>query len=215
MEIGYIAYWSEGLRITGMVVKPEGQGKWPLVLVNHGGGSFSKDHMIQVQTVASAGFVAFASDYRGQGESEGRMAAAGNGSLLMAHDVVNGAQNVKGFPYVDGTRIGLWGHSMGGGVGWNLLTTEFGKQIKAYAQISSGPAITEEQLREIHCPVWLVAGGAEPAALERLPLTAERLMKAGVPYEIKAFPGYSHHSMKFEESLQGAIAFLKRNVTAK
>ena len=211
VELSYIAYWSQGLRITGILAKPKGPGRWPLLLVNHGRGSFSKDHMAQILTPASSGFVVLASDYRGQGEAEGRESSASASAM----DVVNGARAVMKLPYVDGARIGMWGHSMGGTVSWQVLASDFGKQVRAYTQISSFPSITDEQLKQIRCPVFMVAGtvgSLEERIVKRLPGAVERLTKAGVPFEVKIYPGYSHHAMKYGEALTDALAFLRKHV---
>ena len=138
-EVASIAYWSEGLRVTGLVARPAHDGRFPLLLLNHGYGSFSKDHMIQLMRAASAGFAVVASDYRGQGESEGRQTRDRDSSAAMARDVVNGAKAILGLPFVDGDRVVMWGHSMGGGVSWNVLASDYGKQVRAYNQVSSGP----------------------------------------------------------------------------
>jgi dienelactone hydrolase len=132
-----------------------------------------------------------------------------------AMDVVNGARAVMKLPYVDDARIGMWGHSMGGTVSWQVLASDFGKQVRAYTQISSFPNVTDEQLKQIRCPVFMVAGtvgSLEERIVNRLPNAVERLTKAGVPFEAKVYPGYSHHAMKYGEALADALAFLRKHV---
>jgi dienelactone hydrolase len=213
VEVASIAYWSEGLRITGTIARPNRPGRYPICLVNHGYGSFSKDHMIQVMRTASAGFAVLASDYRGQGESEGRQTRDVGGQAAMARDVVNGARAISGMPFVDPARVGMWGHSMGGGVSWYVLGSEFGKQIKAYAQVSSGePRVSDDSLRGLDCHVRLTAGGNEERALAAMPGLEQAMRRIGLPFESQIFPGYSHHGMKYQASLSEALAFLRRHV---
>ncbi len=213
VEVAGLAYWSEGLRVTGLIARPAREGRFPLLLLNHGYGSFSKDHMIQVMRAASAGFAVLASDYRGQGESEGRQTRDRDSSAAMARDVVNGAKAILELPFVDRGRVVMWGHSMGGGVSWNVLASDFGKQIRAYNQVSSGlPAGLEESLHGHRCRVRLTAGGEEPRLVESMPRIEESLRQIGISVESKVYQGYSHHGMKYQASLRDAMAFLRRHV---
>lgn len=213
VEVASIAYWSEGLRVTGLVARPARRGPFPLLLLNHGYGSFSKDHMIQVARAASAGFAVLASDYRGQGESEGRQTRDRDGSAAMARDVVNGARAILGLPFVENTRIGMWGHSMGGGVSWNVLASDYGRQIRAYNQVSSGPPNgLDGALRGHQCLVRLTAGGEEQRLVEVMPRIAESLRELGISVESKVYEGYGHHGMKYQASLREALEFLRRHV---
>jgi len=206
-----ITYMSQGLRITGVIAKPKGEGPFPLVLVNHGGYSHAKDHLVQVMRVASAGFVTIASDYRGHGGSEGRDGSNFQEVELYGRDAVNGLKAAKTLPYVDASRIGLWGHSMGGFVSWYVLTSEVGQEIDAYAQISSRITVDEEKLSQIKCPLFVVVGENE-GLLESHPQTLSLLDKYKIPYESKTYPGYDHHNMKFHHPLSDAVAFFQRHL---
>ncbi|GAF98321.1 unnamed protein product, partial [marine sediment metagenome] len=85
-----VTYMSDGLRITGVIAKPKGEGPFPLVVVNHGGGSHAKDHLIQIMRIASAGFVVFAPDYRGHGDSEGDYGSHFARIPIYGRDSING-----------------------------------------------------------------------------------------------------------------------------
>lgn len=214
VELCDIAYWSQGLRITGMIAKPKGEGVFPLVIVNHGRGSYSKNHIIQIARIASAGFVAFACDYRGQGNAEG---ISNGGGSLSALDVVNGVKAVRTMPFVKKSGLGMWGHSMGGSVSWNVLKTELEQEIQCYVQVSSGLGMTDEQLAAMKkIPIRVTAGGAESSLESRLrnnlPGIVEKLEANGIPVEHHIYPGYSHHAMKYHDSLYDAIAFFRKYV---
>ena len=213
VEVASLAYWSEGHRVTGTLARPSRPGRYPLCIMNHGYGSFSKDHMIQVMRAASAGFVVLASDYRGQGESEGRQTRNQEGQAAMARDVVHGATAVLAMPYVDPTRIVMWGHSMGGAVSWHVLGSEFGRRIRAYAQVSSRePGVSDDSLRGLTCHVRLTAGGNEERLVEAMPRLEAAMRRIGLAFESKIYAGYSHHGMKYQDSLSEALAFLRRHV---
>jgi dipeptidyl aminopeptidase/acylaminoacyl peptidase len=129
----YIAsYKSEGLKIYGLLTVPSGippENGFPVVIFNHGYISPSvykttEKYVAYQDAFAGAGYVTFKSDYRGHGNSEGN-ATGGYGSNAYTIDVLNAVSSVKrlrdpenpstgsGF-FVNSTRIGMWGHSMGG-----------------------------------------------------------------------------------------------------
>ena len=62
----------------------------------------------------------FRPDYRGHGFSEGAARGA-YGFPDYTVDVLNGLAAVKQHPDVDPNRIGMWGHSMGGGITLRVL----------------------------------------------------------------------------------------------
>ncbi len=67
-----ISYESDGLKVTGLVSKPEGLGVFPLIIVNHGGFEPAEKVAGFADFFAAAGFFALAPDYRGCGKSEGK-----------------------------------------------------------------------------------------------------------------------------------------------
>jgi dipeptidyl aminopeptidase/acylaminoacyl peptidase len=127
-----ISYTSDGIRIFGFLNVPiRGKAPYPVVIAIHG---YIDPKIYQTldyttlyaDTLARAGFAVFHPNLRGYPPSE-------NGDNLfrvgMAIDVLNLITIVKshaGQPgileYVDGNRIGLWGHSMGGGVSIRVMT---------------------------------------------------------------------------------------------
>lgn len=130
--------WSEGSRLAAVIRKPEG-GESPkaAVLMCHGWGGV-KDHLldIYVPQYVEAGFVVMAFDYRGWGESDGKMiATAATPPLLEATEVtvpvrvirevvdpidqLTDIRNCLSYLVtedgVDPERVGLFGTSYGGG----------------------------------------------------------------------------------------------------
>lgn len=121
----YVAsYKSEGFKIFGLLTIPNGTPPsstgWPAVMFNHGFIQPSQyvtteKYVAYVDGFARNGYVVFKSDYRGHGNSEGT--ADGNyyspGYVI---DVLNAVASVKSMDEVNGERIGMWGHSMGGNI---------------------------------------------------------------------------------------------------
>lgn len=64
-----ISYPSDGLKITGLLGKPAGDGPFPWVIVHHGGFDPASSVASFAEFFVNRGFVALASDYRGCGVS--------------------------------------------------------------------------------------------------------------------------------------------------
>lgn len=146
-----IDYPSDGLRITGVMQIPVGEGPFPVIVMNHGFFSRSVYHSGDGTDRASPylaehGYITLASDYRTWGESDIGPSFFYSGLVI---DVINLIHAIPSLPEADPSRIGIWGHSMGGGVTTKVLTilgdqTEYSKtQIKAavlYSPVSADDA---------------------------------------------------------------------------
>ena len=125
-----VSYLSEGLKIYALLTIPRGQkpeGGWPVVIFNHGyippeQYRTTERYIAYVDAFARKGYIVLRSDYRGHGNSEGD-AAGGYGSPAYTIDVLNAVAAIKGFPDADPDRIGMWGHSMGGGIALRAMVT--------------------------------------------------------------------------------------------
>jgi dipeptidyl aminopeptidase/acylaminoacyl peptidase len=127
----YIAsYLSEGFRIYALLTVPRGQKPedgWPVILFNHGyippeQYRTAERYVAYVDSFARSGYIVFRSDYRGHGNSEGE-AANGYATADYTVDVLNAVEAIKAFPDADPERIGMWGHSMGGGITLRIMVT--------------------------------------------------------------------------------------------
>jgi dipeptidyl aminopeptidase/acylaminoacyl peptidase len=77
-----------------------------------------------VDTLARNGYIVFRPDYRGHGNSEGE-ANGGYDAPNYTIDVLNAVASIKQFAEVDPTRIGMWGHSLGGYITlFNMVITD-------------------------------------------------------------------------------------------
>ena len=118
----YIAsYYSEGLKIYGLLTVPYGDpppAGWPVVIFNHGYipadiYRTTSRYVAYVDAIARHGYIVFKPDYRGHGDSEG-VARGAYGSPDYVVDVLNAMASMKTLPQADPSRMGMWGHSMGG-----------------------------------------------------------------------------------------------------
>lgn len=125
----YAEYMSNGLKISGTWHVPAGDGPFPVLILNHGyfppetyknGYGFGREQ----KYFARKGYAVLHIDYRGYAFSDkdpealtGRRFA----STGYSADAVNAILALKesGLPYLDMNRVGMFGHSMGGGVTLN------------------------------------------------------------------------------------------------
>lgn len=121
-----ITYWSGKLKIAARVWFPAGTGIAPAVLYNHGGiTGLSSGTLKRCRELAQAGFIVFASSYRGEDGSDGRV-EVGKGEV---NDVLAGMNWLKTQARVDAKRMVMMGTSHGAMVG--LLAAARTNQLRA------------------------------------------------------------------------------------
>jgi pimeloyl-ACP methyl ester carboxylesterase len=106
---------SKGIVLSGQLYLPTRTGRWPLVILVHGG--FNETELIMqapryyAPRLAHCGFAAYVFWKRGTGQSGGVYADASNDDFI--DDVVNIAEALASNPHVDRTCIGVCGGSAG------------------------------------------------------------------------------------------------------
>ena len=128
-----VSYFSNDLKITGVFLIPNAEKPHPLLIFNHGyiapsvytqgrGLKREQDYM------AKQGFAVLHTDYRGHaGSDESPMTEkVYDGALEYAMDSANAVNAVRGanIKNVDATKVGMLGHSMGGGVTLAIITAK-------------------------------------------------------------------------------------------
>ena len=127
-----ISYTSDGLKQYGFMNTPKGAGPFPTILVLHGHVNTQTYRTVtytarDADALARAGFLVVHPDYRGHGQSEDGPNLFRTGYAI---DVLNLIQQVKQLPQVKADALGIWGHSMGGGIAQRVLVVNR-KDIKA------------------------------------------------------------------------------------
>ncbi|MDD5055082.1 MAG: alpha/beta fold hydrolase, partial [Candidatus Peribacteraceae bacterium] len=112
---------------------PTGEGQFPLVVLNHGyidpkiytqGRGLKREQ----DYVARAGFAVLHTDYRGHADSDfspmDEETKIYDGGLEYAMDSANAINAVRAanLPTIDARKVGMLGHSLGGGVTLTILT---------------------------------------------------------------------------------------------
>jgi dipeptidyl aminopeptidase/acylaminoacyl peptidase len=139
-----IAYPSDGLTITGVLQIPaDGQAPFPVIVMNH--GYFNRESYSSgdgtdraAEFLNRRGYLTLSPDYRSWGLSDIGPSLFYSG---LAIDVVNLINSVGSIPQADPDRIGIWGHSMGGGVTMKVLMVDTPvKSAVLYSTVSADNA---------------------------------------------------------------------------
>lgn len=124
-------YLSNNLLITGVMLIPNAEGSYPLVLMNHGyidPAVYTQGRGLKREEdyLARRGFAVFHSDYRGHAKSNKSpdTRKVYDAGLEYSMDVMNALHAIRSakLPRVNADRPGIFGHSMGGGIALNILT---------------------------------------------------------------------------------------------
>ena len=99
----------DGLHLAAALYVPDGAGPFPAVLLSHMGGSNKEAWGRMPTLLRAAGYVVLTYDFRGQGESEGKLDPP-----QAATDLGTALAYLRAQRSVDTTRVGLVGASMGG-----------------------------------------------------------------------------------------------------
>ncbi|WP_239774548.1 alpha/beta hydrolase family protein, partial [Tenacibaculum finnmarkense] len=217
IEIYGISYLSDGLKINGFMVKPKKKGKYPCVIYNRGGnrnfGSLKIVHgAITLGQIAKEGYVVIASQYRGNGGSEGQEEFGGKD----VNDVTILTEVLQEIEDADTSKIGMYGWSRGGMMTYIALTKS--DKIKAvvvggavsdsFSCIKDRPEMETSVLSEL-IPNYADNKNAELEKRSAIKW-ADKFPK-DVP--ILMLHGNSDWRVKPEQSLNLALEFEKNRVT--
>jgi dipeptidyl aminopeptidase/acylaminoacyl peptidase len=152
----------DGLYVAAAIRKPKGDGPFPAIILFHGApGGRGMEQLVGWSRGATGGpvwerflqegFVVAIADYRGGDWSTMNVPSTGP-SATAIDDGLAVIEHVKALPYVDGSRISLYGVSLGG----NLVAYLISKVPTIHAAILGAPA-----------PIWFLgvsmpAGGGRP-----------------------------------------------------
>ncbi|MBI5685049.1 MAG: alpha/beta hydrolase [Verrucomicrobia bacterium] len=217
-----------GQSFSGILLKPDGNGPFPAVLISHGlGGSAESFGLNKAREMVKWGLVCIAPNYthnvRGSARGGGQRGehppdyGASEENIRRARACV---EILRGLPYVDGKRIAAYGHSMGGFVTIGLAATA-PDLLKAAAITGSGvapraghPAPAAELAVKIRAPFLILHGGSDPVVRpEQSASLKEALDRNRVPNERRVFDGEGHaiDQSKREEVLGALRDWFRRH----
>lgn len=131
-----VSYQSEGNKNYALLTIPTAtmpEGGFPAIIFNHGfippkEYRTTERYIAYVDGFARNGYIVLRPDYRGHGSSEGIAGGAysSNGYTI---DVLNAVSSLKRRNDVNSSKIGMWGHSMGGFITLRIMVAS--QDIKA------------------------------------------------------------------------------------
>jgi uncharacterized protein len=142
----FITYKSGALTISGIMNIPKGDGPFPVVILNHGyidpaiytnGRGLRREQ----EYLASHGFAVLHTDYRNHAQSDKDTNIEANIRVGYIEDAINAVLAVKNsnISQLDKNKIGMLGHSMGGGVTQAVMVVkpDLIDAVVLYAPVSS------------------------------------------------------------------------------
>ncbi|MFC5818622.1 alpha/beta hydrolase [Nonomuraea harbinensis] len=111
-----VHFYSDGLRLTGVLVTPRDRaGAMPALIASHGwSGAVNFRVLPLAGRLARRGYAVLALDHRGFGRSEGARLRCD--PCEQVRDVSNAATYLAGRPEIDGSALGVIGASFGGAI---------------------------------------------------------------------------------------------------
>jgi len=159
-----VEYPSDGLRVTGLLWVPYGEGPFPVILVLHGyidPAVYYRglDSRALGDSYAVAGYAVLMPDYRGY--------AGGPGSpnplrIPYVIDVLNAIESLDTLDVLDEDRVGVVGHSMGGGIATYLMVlSDRVDAVALYGSMNADQAVNWQWIGQRWSPWWMQQTAAE------------------------------------------------------
>jgi carboxymethylenebutenolidase len=228
IKASYVSYPSpggNGDRIRGYLVQPSGNGPWPAVLVIHENRGLNPYIEDVARRLAVAGFLALAPDgltplggYPGN-DDEGRALQAKLDQAKLRQDMLNGAKYLKQHNLSTG-KLGATGFCWGGGT-TNFLAAAMGGDLQGGVPYY-GVAADTASVPKIKAPLLIHLAEQDPRVNETYTSYEAELKKAGVPHEIRMYPGTQHgfhndstpryNKQAAERSWDRTLAFFKKTL---
>jgi len=192
------AYRDGDFAMEGILLKPQGNGPFPAVLISHGlGGSAQSFGMMKAREMVQWGMVCIAPDYAHAGRAGDRtLFGASAENIRRANACLD---LLRAMPEVDATRLAAYGHSMGGFVTIGLASADEGA-VKVAAITGSGvapqdgfPAPSARAAEKIRTP-FLILHGANDTTVrpEQSAALQQALDRNKVPNERIVAEGHGH-----------------------
>jgi len=169
--------------------------KAPAVLVLHGASGLGRGEMIYpyAKAMAAAGISAFVVHYFDGIEPRRARHPASADLFAEREQVIEDAlEHVRTLPYVDRSRIGLFGLSLGGFHALGLGVQD--KRVKAVVDVFGAlPAVIDQTEVRRMPPVLILHGGRDRIVpVGRARQLAASLARVGADYDIKIYPDQGH-----------------------
>ena len=143
-----VEFSSDGIKLYGVILIPEGDGIFPGVVMCHGMASDHRAMTPSAQRLVRRGVAVLAFDFRGHGKSGGVLNAG------LSKDVIAAMQCLRQHHRIDPKRTAIVGHSMGAMAAMHAATAL--GNLRASVFISS-PGDMDGALTQMWAPVYVKA----------------------------------------------------------
>lgn len=192
-----VTFPSGGTTMQAYLARPARDGVAAAVMVCHENRGTDEHYRDVARRYAKEGYVALHLDllsHKGGTEAiptDERPAALTGGGMTdqYVQDFRTAMAYLRTQPFVDGERIGMTGFCFGGGLTWNVAIKE--PTLRAGAAYYGTPAYKDE-VRQIRAPMLGVYGESDERVNASIESNRKGLQEAGVPFELKVYPGAGH-----------------------
>ena len=218
-----ISYISGDLTISGVMNVPKGavpQSGFPILILNHGlipppiytTGRGSKREQ---DFFGRHGYITIHPDYRGHASSSPNSAVHHDFYVGYTQDVTSLLDAIERspLPFMDATRIGVWGHSMGGGITNRVMVLR--PEVKAFVLFAPISADVEDNFYELTPEEiqWLhdtYGKAGDPVYRKMSPI--EYFGNVAAPVQIHQGTADTAVSLSFAEKIYQALKQLQKSV---
>jgi dienelactone hydrolase len=198
MELREIAYAAEGDDLIGTLAVPDGGPRGPGVLIGHGGYGMTDDIKDRARRLAELGYVAFALDYHGRGQSMPQAEASKRLGVWRTDPsgiraiAKAGLDILTAQPGVDPARIAAIGYCYGGTMALELARS--GADVAAVVGFHSGLATPRPQdAANIKGKILALIGADDPLVPPEQRIAFEEEMRAAkVDWRLVLYGGAVH-----------------------
>lgn len=204
MDIQRITFSSDDIALEGVLRIPEGNGRFPGVVVCHPhplyGGDMDNSVVSGIATaLVKRQMIVMTFNFRGVGASEGTH-DKGVGEVA---DALAALEYVERHGSVDGAQLGMAGYSFGAGIA--LAATEVSKDIRAVASVACPASpLNDMVLHQINRPKLFIMGdteqGLQPDMFKFL------VYRFQPPREMEMLPGADHLLAGYETQVGEMVA---------
>lgn len=185
----------DGLYVAAALRKPRGDGPFPAIVMFHGApGGRGMEQLVGWSRGATGGpawerflqegFVVIVADYRG-GNMQGTSVPSTGPEATAIDDGLAVVAHVRALPFVDATRVHVYGVSLGGNLAMHLVSKDPGirsailgapapmwflgmqlppnapRTAEAIAALKSDPEVTRRNIEPVRAPVLIQVGTAD------------------------------------------------------
>lgn len=234
LDVQWVKVSAPGLgTMLAAVARPAGPGPFPSVLLLHGTHGFAQQYVKLAQDLARGGLLAIAACWFSGGSGTGSrfvtpiscpeappMPMALSSEALQIVDTL--VQATRAVPGARPDRVGLFGHSRGGGATLNYILSR-GDVPAAVLDSTGYPRELADRASQVKAPILMLHGTADSPAdggttftnVEMARDFEAALRRVGRPVEAMYYEGGQHNgilssSTQHDDEVQRIVTFLRR-----